>query len=91
MKGPFWYRGFIETDAYYPRFTGNDLDAVLDHYNVSSVFIGHSNVDTVSTLYDNRVIMMDVPFYNYGFSMQALLIEENIKYLLTTSGNRKPF
>ena len=91
MKGPFWYRGFIETEAYYPRFTENDLNAILDHYSVSSVYIGHSNVDSVSALYNNRVFMLDVPFYNYGFSMQALLIEEEVKYLLSTSGFRKPF
>jgi hypothetical protein len=91
MKGPFWYRGFIETDDYYPRFTENQLEAVFNHYDVSSVYIGHSNVDSVSALYDNRVFMLDVPFYSYGFNMQALLIENKIKYLLTTNGYRKPF
>ncbi len=91
MRGPFWYRGFIESDAYYPRFSENNLQAVLDHFNVSSVYIGHSNVDTITTLYNNRVVMLDVPFYNYGFSMQALLIEDGVKYLLSTKGFRKPF
>jgi len=91
MKGPFWYRGFIETNAYFPRFTEVVLESVLDYYQVSEIYAGHSNVDTVSAMYDNRVFLLDVPFYSYGHNMQAMLIENKFKYLLSTKGNRKPF
>jgi len=91
MKGPFWYRGFIATEAYFPSFTETVLESVLDNYHVSAIYVGHSNVDSVSTKYDNRVFMLDVPFYSYGYNMQALLIENEFKYLLSTKGIRKPF
>jgi hypothetical protein len=91
MRGPFWYRGFIETQDYYPPFTSKDLEVILDEYDVSSVYIGHTNVDTVSSLYGNRVFMLDVPFYSYGYRMQALLIKNDISYLLYSNGKKKPF
>ena len=91
MRGPFWYRGFIETEDYYPPFSEKDLQKVLSEYNVSSVYIGHTNVDTISSLYNNRIYMLDVPFYNYGYRIQALLLEHSTKYLLSTSGIKKPF
>jgi hypothetical protein len=91
MKGPFWYRGYIEEDNNNKRVTSQELDSILDYYNVSKIFVGHSSVEKITNLYDNRVFMMDVPFYSYTNNMEALLYENEFIYLLDSSGTKTKF
>jgi hypothetical protein len=91
MKGPFWYRGYIEEDNKNKRVTRQELDLILDFYNVSKIFVGHSNVEKITTLYNDRVFMMDVPFYSYTSNMKALLFENESFYLLDSSGTKTKF
>jgi len=91
MRGPFWYRGYVEDHYYIDPLTDKDISSILNYYGVSSIYIGHTNVDKISTRFEGRVIMMDVPFYTYGHSMEALLIEGNVKFLLNSSGTKKSF
>lgn len=90
-KGPFWYRSYLEGDYKNKRITVNELDQILDFYSASKIFVGHSNVEKITNLYNDKVFMMDVPFYSYTSNIKALLIENEILYLLDSGGTKTKF
>lgn len=89
MKGPFWYRGYLEDNTLYEQISEEKLDQILQQYGVSKIFVGHNNVDEITTLFNNKIYFMDVPFYTHGYSMQAILIENENIYILDTHGNKE--
>jgi len=88
-SGPFWYRGYFEASKYYNKLSDIELDKILSVYNASTIFIGHTNVSEVSPIYHDRIYPIDVPFYSYGYPMHGLLIQDNIIYLLNSSGDKQ--
>lgn len=82
--GPFWYRGYLEDNHEYRHLPEKEFDRVVKYFNVRSIFIGHTNVKKVTSIYNNRVFAIDVPFYTYGHSIQGLLIEGDAVYLLNS-------
>ncbi|MDF1544554.1 MAG: metallophosphoesterase [bacterium] len=87
-KGPFWYRGYhYEMEDRYPMATTNEIDRVLDHFDAASIVVGHSEVDSISTLFDSRLIGIDVPVDELG-SLQALVREDGKFYRLKADGTK---
>ena len=86
--GPFWYRGFIDNNHQYEFLQESEFEKVLAAFDAVSIFIGHTNVDHITPLFHSRVFAMDVPFYSYDHSMEALLLEGNVKYVLNSTGIR---
>jgi ankyrin repeat protein len=91
MKGPFWYRGYLEDNHQVKRISEQELDLVCDFYKVSKIFVGHSNVEEITGLYDGKVFMMDVPFYSYTSNIKSLLFENESLYLLDSGGKKIKF
>jgi len=50
--------------------------------------IGHTNVKAITSFYNAQVFSLDVPFYNMEYSIGGLLIENDIIYLLNSSGEK---
>lgn len=88
-NGPFWYRGYLEGNHEYDHLSEKGLQQVLEYFDAGYIFVGHTNVDQVTPLYQNRVFAIDVPFYTYGYSMYGLLLEGDDVYLLNTSARKK--
>ena len=87
--GPFWYRGFIEGNHQYDQISENQFEKVLDTLDASTIFIGHTNVDHITPLFNARVFTLDVPFYTYGYSMEALLLQGSSIWVITSDGIRQ--
>jgi hypothetical protein len=87
--GPFWYRGFIEGNHQYEHLPESEFEKSLTIYDAARIFIGHTNVDQITPLYNSRVYAMDVPFYSYGYSMEALLLEGDAVFVLNSNGLKK--
>ncbi len=81
--GPFWYRGYIEDNSLYSKLSEKELTAILDQYKVSRAFIGHTNVERINAIY-GRVYTMDVPFYTYGYNMEAILYRDGDLFRIST-------
>ncbi|WP_256005860.1 metallophosphoesterase [Pedobacter deserti] len=81
--GPFWYRGY-----YGPKVnTGAAVDSILAKYKAKHIVTGHTIVaDTISVLYDNKVINTDVP-HAKDYS-EALLVEGKNFYRVTYKGEK---
>jgi len=88
--GPFWYRGYhYGMEDYYPRATAEQVDDILDFYGAQRIVVGHSEVDSIESLYDGRVIAIDVPVDELG-GLQALLWKDGIPYRVNPDGSRRP-
>ncbi len=90
-NGPFWYRGYLEENHEYKHLTEEALGKVLSAFQASRIFIGHTNVKEVTPIYQSRVYAMDVPFYANGIGMQGITIDNDVLYLVNSTGNRTLF
>ncbi len=88
-RGPFWYRGYLENNQEYTHLPPEELEKILEHFHVRSIFIGHTNVAQVSSLYNGKVFAIDVPFYTYGFPIQGLLLDGDAVYLLNSCAGKE--
>ncbi len=88
--GPLWYRGyFYEVEDRYPRALASDIDKTLAQFGVSTIVVGHSGVDSVVSMYDGRVVAIDVDVEALG-SLEALLVEDGQFYRIAGDGSRHP-
>jgi hypothetical protein len=85
-NGPFWYRGYIKGNHYYPHLPEDKFNEILSYFDAQYIFVGHTNVKQITPFYNKRVFALDVPFYTYGFSMQGLLLENGEIFRLNSSG-----
>ncbi len=90
--GPLWYRGLVVDTEKSPGLPSDDLDRVLNYYQVQRILVGHTEVDEVDWRYDGRVVAVNVRHYkNYTKDATAgLLIEGDKFYAVTYSGKRLP-
>jgi hypothetical protein len=85
-SGPFWYRGFHENNHEAQQISDEVFEQVLETFPATKIFIGHTNVPEITSIFGGRVYGMDVPFYTPGFAMQAIMIENDQFYLVRTHG-----
>ncbi|MEE8578093.1 MAG: metallophosphoesterase, partial [candidate division Zixibacteria bacterium] len=80
-RGPFWYRGYhYEMENRYPKVTGEEISTILSFYEASAVVVGHSEHDSLTAKFDQRVFAIDVPVAELG-GLQALLWQDG-RFLL---------
>jgi hypothetical protein len=85
-SGPLWYRGYHENvEARYVSASSAQIDSILGFYGVKTIVVGHTEVDSVRGLHDNRVMAIDIPADVLG-SFQGLLWEQGAFYRVTGSG-----
>jgi hypothetical protein len=89
--GPLWYRGYfapsLEPD--FPPASDDDVRRVLDHFTARAIFIGHTRVQTVTPLYDGKVIAVQVyPRRDDagGASMEGLLVRDGVAHRARIDG-----
>ena len=79
---PFWYRGYFMD----PLATEAQVDKSLSLYNVKHIVVGHTIVENIKTLYNGKIIAIDVNHHEGNH--QALLIENNCFYSLISNGEK---
>jgi len=85
-EGPFWYRGYFEAkENRYPLATQGDVDSILGRYGADAIVIGHTEVDSVLGMYNDKIMAIDVPVEELG-GLQALLSKDNTFYRVTKTG-----
>ena len=58
--GPLWYRGYFGDPQHAVRETSDQVDSALRHFGANTILVGHTRVPTVTPLYDQRVIAVQV-------------------------------
>jgi hypothetical protein len=85
-SGPLWYRGLV-TDYNCPLNTLEEIDEILDTYGAASIVVGHSEVDTLTSLSDGRVYAIDIDVAAYK-CLHGLLWEDGVFYRVMDAGRR---
>jgi hypothetical protein len=95
--GPLWYRGYFEREARAGGFTlaaSGDIDLILDTFKVRAVLVGHTTVPTVTSLYDGRVIAVQVyPHRDKETEMpvmEALSVQRGQMFRARVDGSTEP-
>src|SRR5215203_5850092 len=80
---PFWYRGYFMQ----PKASMAQVDSTLRIFNVHRIIVGHTIVDSIQTLYNGKVIAIDVN-HHIG-NHQALAIEKDNFYRMNVDGQKR--
>lgn len=86
--GPLWYRGYHGNRREYLQTTSEQLDQILDFYDAKAIVVGHTEIDSLESLYDGRVFGIDVPVDKIGF--QGLLWRDDEFFRVTSQGELVP-
>jgi hypothetical protein len=85
----FWYRGYHRAEeGRYPQVTTGQLDSILDTYDVKTIVVGHTGVSRIESLYEGRVIGIDVPLKDLG-SFQGFLWEDGEMFRVLGDGTKE--
>jgi len=88
--GIFWYRGLIEKNHAYPMADPVFVDSLTNYYHVKTIFVGHTNVPSITSFFKGKVIAVDVPYYTFKAEPEALLIENEKIFRVSANGQRTP-
>jgi hypothetical protein len=58
--GPHWYRGYFALDGSPPTASPEDVEAVLRRFRAGTILVGHTAVPSITTLYEGKVIAVQV-------------------------------
>lgn len=92
--GPLWYRGYFPLDGARAQAHDADVDAMLRHFGVSKILVGHTTVPKVTPLYEGRVIAVQVypeqdPHTGVA-KMEAVRRDDGRWYRVGVDGLREP-
>ncbi|MFA8435218.1 MAG: ankyrin repeat domain-containing protein [Marinifilaceae bacterium] len=87
--GPFWYRGYFRSSSRYPKISEEKLTNVLAQLDVSTVVVGHTETEVLSSSFRGRIIDVNIPLAEEEIPNQALLIEDGEFYHLTENKVKK--
>lgn len=86
--GIYWYRGMVNEEL-----SQGEVDNILDGIGVGRVILGHTKANTIRSLYEDRVIAIDmyhIENFEDGF-MEALQFELGCFYLFHTDGQDQEY
>jgi hypothetical protein len=76
-KGVLWYRGLVVDTTRKDVIEENVLNKALAFYNARTFIIGHTEVDSISSFFDKKVIDVNIPKRNDEIAEQGLLIRKD--------------
>lgn len=95
-EGPMWYRGYCGSK--YTDISQEDIESILNYYKASHIVVGHTVVEEVQALFNNKVILIDVVSKddprrkddsNTAISCEGLYIENKEFYRVFSDGGKK--
>jgi len=63
QEGPLWYRGYFQDAARRGGFNvaePSDIELIRGRFGVQAILVGHTTVPTITSLYDGRVVAVQV-------------------------------
>jgi hypothetical protein len=88
-NGPIWYRGYFKDSIEDGGASAEEIDLLLNHFDIEHLVVGHTSQEQVETRYQGRVIAIDSSIKNGQYG--EVLLFENGKYFRgTPDGERLP-
>ncbi|MBI9034699.1 MAG: metallophosphoesterase [Bacteroidales bacterium] len=88
-SGPLWYRGYVEFPGQAIEITQAFIDEYLKINNLKRMVVGHNEQYSIQSLFEGKVMAIDVPFDRRGVVPQGLLIEGNQLYRCYSNGKKE--
>ena len=82
-EGPLWYRGYF-TDNRIPE---DSVTTLLNYFGKDKIIIGHTSQDSLITLYNNKVFVVDSSI-KLGKTGELLLFENGKYYRCRLNGEQ---
>ena len=73
-SGPLWYRGYVMEWDDNALISQVEVDAILNYYKADKLVVAHTENDSITPLYNNKVIAIDIPICNKNSVLEGLLI-----------------
>jgi len=86
---PLWYRGYLMKTRSYSLINNEELNKVMQYYNIRQIFFGHTEVESIRFLYDNRVAAINVPMGYDDITPQVLMIDDGKYYRCYIDGTKE--
>ncbi|HEX6398809.1 MAG TPA: metallophosphoesterase [Steroidobacteraceae bacterium] len=81
-SGPLWYRGYFPAPSGQAPATTADIDRIRKQFGVAAILVGHTKVPTITSLYEGRVVAVQVYPHQDSFGnpvFEALLIRDGVR------------
>ncbi|MNY17572.1 hypothetical protein D3C86_1508960 [compost metagenome] len=59
-EGPLWYRGMVRQEEKYHPLSEEEFSQILQNYNVTKIYVGHTIFPDITAFYKGRVIAVNV-------------------------------
>jgi hypothetical protein len=92
-RGPLWYRGYFPAESGQAAPGVADLDRIRRHFGVATLLVGHTQVPTITPLFDGRVIAVQVYPRQDSFGnpiFEALLVRDGARLRAWPDGRTEP-
>ena len=88
-SGPLWYRGYFaqHVAVYGPVQSAEDMDRILDDVGATRIVVGHTHVERVIPMFEDRLIPIDITWTRPD-DVRALLVEGDEVELVDIQGQR---
>lgn len=86
--GPFWYRGYFKNGHLPAESTQEQINRILEFYNVSYIVVAHTDVPYIVPMFDGKVFPIEIPFHDPEYHQQSLLIEDGSFYRVYLDGRK---
>ena len=93
-QGPLWFRGYFSSDDAPASVSAQDVDRIREFFGVQTLLVGHTRVPTITSLYDGKVIAVQVyPRRDDTgkVEFEALLIRNKALLRALPDGKTEPF
>jgi len=90
-EGVLWYRGLVQDGSRKDVISHFTLNHLLAFYNTKAFIIGHTEVDSISSFFDNKVIDVNIPKRKKDIKEQGLLIKGDKLWVVYDSQKKKKF
>lgn len=87
-EGPLWYRGYIRDWQEIPMADRDQVISILDFYDASTLVVGHTTMDQITSFYGGLVYAIDTGIYK-GSKGEALLWENDSFFRLNISSGKE--
>ena len=87
-EGPLWYRGYIRDWQEIPMAEKDQVISILDFYGASTLVVGHTTMDQITSFYSGLVYAIDTGIYK-GSKGEALLWENDSFFRLNISSGKE--
>lgn len=83
-NGPLWYRGYLRGSNHYSQAKEENIEQLLEKYDVNRIVFAHTKVEQITPLYNGKLIGIDVNLTKEN--AEALFIDQSNLYRVNANG-----